>query len=108
VSNEAVFITAMIDALEDREIAVADLPGAFMQADIDTLVHVCFVGKMVELILEIDRPLYEPYVTCERGEKVFYVRLLEALYGTIRAARLIEIESPFHRRMEFQVTRVKQ
>ena len=88
VSNEAVFITAMIDALEDREVAVADLPGAFMQADMDTLVHVRFVGKMVELLLEIDRPLYEPYVTCERGEKVLYVRLLKALYGTIRAARL--------------------
>jgi hypothetical protein len=88
VSNESVFITAVIDAMEDREVAVADLPGAFMQADMDTLVHVRFVGKMVELLLEIDRSLYEPYITCEKGEKVLYVRLLKALYGTIRAARL--------------------
>jgi hypothetical protein len=57
VSNEAAFITAMIDALEDREVAVADLPGAFMQEDMDTLVHVRFVEKMVELLLKIGNRL---------------------------------------------------
>jgi Reverse transcriptase (RNA-dependent DNA polymerase) len=54
----------------------------------NTLVHVHFVGKTVELLLEIDHPLYKPYVMCERGQKVLYVRLLKALYCTICAARL--------------------
>ena len=46
VSTEAVFLTAVIDALENRDVAVLDVPGAFMQADIDELVHVRFTGEM--------------------------------------------------------------
>jgi Reverse transcriptase (RNA-dependent DNA polymerase) len=88
VATEAVFLTAVVDALEGREVAVVDVPGAFMQADMDEVVHVRFTGKMVELLLEIDENMYKPYVTLEKGEKVMYVELLKALYGTIRAARL--------------------
>ena len=88
VSTEAVFITAVIDALEGRDVAVVDVPGAFMQADMDEEVYVRFTGKMVELLLEIDRDMYQECVTMERGEKVMYVKLLKALYGTLRAARL--------------------
>jgi len=88
VSTEALFITAVVDALEEREVAVVDVPGAFMQADMDSLVHVRFTGKMVELLLEIDPEGYGPYITTEKDQKVLYVKLLKALYGTIRAARL--------------------
>lgn len=88
VATEAVFLTAVIDALKEREVAVFDVPGAFMQADMDELVHVQFTGKMVELILEIDWKMYKPCVTMECGEKVMYVELLKALYGTLRAAWL--------------------
>jgi hypothetical protein len=38
-----------------------DIPGAFMQVDLDDeMIHVRLTGKMVELLLEIDRELYEP------------------------------------------------
>ena len=50
VSTEAVFLTAVIDALEGREVAVLDVPGAFMEADIDELVHVRFSGEMVSML----------------------------------------------------------
>ena len=88
VATEAVFLTSVIDALENREVAVFDVPGAFMQADMDELVHVWFTGKMVDLLLEIDEAMYKPCVTDERGERVMYVELLKALYGTLQAARL--------------------
>jgi hypothetical protein len=79
----------VIDALEGREVAVIDVPGAFMQADMDELVHVRFTGKMVDLLLEIDRDMMNgPCVVKEGKETVMYVELLKALYGTIRAARL--------------------
>jgi len=77
---------AVIDALEEREVAVFNIPGAFMQADMDELVHVRFTGKMVELLLEIDRAMYKPCIVLERGENVMYVELLKALYGTLWAA----------------------
>ena len=88
VSTEAVFLTAVIDAMEGRSVAVLDVPGAFMQAEIDELVHVRFTGAMVTLLLEIDHELYRDYVVVEKGEQVMYMELLKALYGTLRAARL--------------------
>ena len=88
ISTEAVFLAAVVDAWEHRKIAVLDVPGAFMQVDMDELVHVRFSSEMVDKLLEIDHELYSGYVTIEHGEKVMYVELLKALYGTLRAARL--------------------
>jgi hypothetical protein len=88
ISTEAVFLTAVIDALENRDVAIVDVPGAFMQADMDELVHVRFTGTMVDQLLKIDPEMYEPYVVYEGKQKVLYVELLKALYGTLRAARL--------------------
>ncbi|MCK7499178.1 MAG: hypothetical protein MZW92_58370 [Comamonadaceae bacterium] len=88
VATESVFLTTVIDALEGRDVAVLDIPGAFMQADMDELVHVRFTGKMVDLLMEIDPDMYGPCVTKEGKETVMYVELLKALYGTVRAARL--------------------
>ena len=82
------FLTAIIDAWENRKVAVLDVPGAFMQVDMDELVHVRFQGEMVDKLLEIDHDLYASYVTVEKGEKVMYVELLKALYGTLWATRL--------------------
>ena len=86
--TEAVFLTAVVDAWENRKVAVLDVPGAFMQVDMDELVHVRFRGEMVDELLEIDPELYSSYVSKEHGEKVMYVELLKALYGTLRAAWL--------------------
>jgi hypothetical protein len=83
VATESVFLTAVIDALEGRDVAVIDVPGAFMQADMDELVHVRFTGKMVDLLMEIDPDMYGPCVVREGKEKVMYVELLKALYGTV-------------------------
>ena len=88
VSTEAVFLTAVIDALEGREVVVLDVPRAFMQADIDELVHVRFTGETVNMLLQIDSEMYKDYVVMEKGEQVMYMELLKALYGTLHAAHL--------------------
>eukprot|EP00934_Nitzschia_sp_Nitz4_P002612 Nitzschia sp. Nitz4//scaffold489_size5144//31//2646//NITZ4_009230-RA/size5144-processed-gene-0.1-mRNA-1//1//CDS//3329552897//2602//frame0 len=88
VANESVFITAVIDGAEDREVAVVDVPGAFMQAEMDEIVHLRLTGVMVDMLLETDSQMYEPFVCYEGRTKVIYVELLKALYGTLRAARL--------------------
>ena len=80
VSTEAVFLTAVIDAMEDRNVAVLDVPGMFMQAEIDKLVHVRFTGAMVNMLLQIDHEMYKDNVMIERGEQVMYMELLKALY----------------------------
>ena len=88
ITTNAVFLTAVIDALEGRDVAIFDVAGAFMQADMDEVVHVRFTGTMVDKLLEIDEEMYGPYVVYEGKEKVMFVELLKALYGTLRAARL--------------------
>jgi hypothetical protein len=88
IATESVFLTALIDAQEGREVAVVDIPGAFMQVDMDEETFVRITGKMAELLLEIDEAMYSPHLTTEKGEPVLYVELLKALYGTLRAARL--------------------
>ena len=40
VASESVFLTAVVDAWENHAVAVVDLPGAFMQVDMDELIHV--------------------------------------------------------------------
>ena len=88
ISTEAVFLTAVVDAWESQKVAVLDVPGAFIQVDVDELVHIWFEGEIVDKLLEIDHDLYASYVTEEKGNKVMYVELLKALYGTLWAARL--------------------
>ena len=89
VSTEAVFLTTMIDAMEDQNVVVLDVPGVFMQAEIDELVHVPFTGAMVNMLLQIDHKMYKDYIVIERGEQVMYMDLLNALYRTLRAACLL-------------------
>jgi Reverse transcriptase (RNA-dependent DNA polymerase) len=88
IATESVFLTALIDAEEGRDVAIVDIPGAFMQAEMDEETFVRISGKTAELLLEIDKDMYSPHVMTEKGEAVLYVELLKALYGTLRAARL--------------------
>ena len=88
VSTKGVFLTAVIDVLENWDVAVLDVPGAFMQADFDELVHVRFTDEMVKMLLQIDKEMYGEYVVMEKGEQDMYMELLKALYGTLHAACL--------------------
>jgi hypothetical protein len=88
VSIEAVMLSAVIDAMEGRDVATVDIPGAFMQADIDEVVHVKFEGEIAEMLVKLDPKLYRKYVRDENGKTVLYVELLKALYGTLKAALL--------------------
>ena len=59
-----------------------------MHADQDDLVHVQFTGEMVDKLIEIDEEMYATYVIWEGRQKVMYMELLKALYGTIKAVKL--------------------
>jgi hypothetical protein len=88
VAIESVMLSTTIDAMEDRDVATVDIPGAFVQADIDEVVHVRFRGEIAEMLVRMDPKLYRKYVRDENGKSVLYVELLKAIYGTLRAALL--------------------
>jgi hypothetical protein len=88
VSIEAVMLSAVIDAMEGRDVATVDIPGAFMQANIDEVAHVKFEGEMAEMLVELDPQLHRKHVKDENGKTVLYVELLKAPCGTLKAALL--------------------
>jgi Reverse transcriptase (RNA-dependent DNA polymerase) len=87
VSIEPIMLSCVIDAKEGQHVAMADIPGAFMQADMDEVMHMRLEGTMRDLLLNV-APEFSPYVTMENGRRVLYVLLTKALYGTLRAALL--------------------
>ena len=77
-------LTCILDAAEQHEdVATINIPGAFMQADMDELIHIKLKGKMVDLLVKTEPKLYRKYVLIEKGKPILYVKLKKALYGTL-------------------------
>ena len=82
-------LTATIDALEGRDVAVVDIPWSYLSADMDNEVHVVFRRRTIADIMVIAYPaLYRPFVSYDTGKPVLYVRLQKALYGCLKIALL--------------------
>jgi hypothetical protein len=88
VAIEALMLSCIIDAKEGRDVATADIPGAFMQTDMVDTVHMVLEGTMAELLVKIDPKLYRKYLLIKKGKPVMYVQLKKALYGTLQAGLL--------------------
>ena len=88
VATESVFITSAIEAHEGRDVAVVDLPGAFMQANQEDLVHMKLKGTLAKVLIMLDPQCYRKYIVQENGVSTLYVELQKALYAQLKAALL--------------------
>ena len=88
VRTESLLLSCVIDAKERRQVITCDVPGAFMQVDIDEVVHIRLEGALAELLTKVDPELYTKYQVKEKGKVVLYVQLGKALYGTLSASML--------------------
>jgi len=94
VSAEAVMLTCAIEAQESRDVAVLDIPNAFVQTvmsdeDKEHCVIVCIRGPLVGILVSLAPEVYGPYVTTnKKGQQVLIVECLNAVYGTMVAALL--------------------
>ena len=92
VATESVILTSIIDAEEERETAVIDIPNAFIQTvveDKSKRVIIRITGMLVDLLCEIAPDVYSDYVTTgKNGVKQLLVECLNALYGTMVASLL--------------------
>ena len=50
--------------------AVVDIPGAYLSADMNDEVHVVFRGTLSELMVAEDLELYQPFISHETGKAV--------------------------------------
>ncbi len=94
VTAEAVMLTCVIDAQDERDVAVVDIPNAFVQTvvseeDAEHRVVVRIRGPLVDILVSIAPGVYRPYVsTTKTGQKVLIVECLNTVYGTMVAALL--------------------
>ena len=74
-------MTTAIDAHEERDVAVVDIPGAFLNTtNNDKTILMCLRGALAEMMVCVDPKLYRKYVTTTpKGTPVLYVRLNKAL-----------------------------
>lgn len=87
VSTNALMMSMLIDAWEGRDVACADVPGAYLHADMDSFTLIRYEGESVDILCKIN-PDWEDFITIEGGKKVLYLRLIKALYGCIKSALL--------------------
>ena len=82
-------LKAKIDKLEGQDVAVLDIPEAYLSADMDDELHVVFRGTLEDMMVVADPALYRPFVSYETGKPVLYVRLHKSLYGCLKSALLL-------------------
>ena len=89
VSLEALFLSLVMAVKEGRKVAVFDVPGAYLHAEMPSDKQVLMVlrGEFVDMMCEAN-PEYKAYVHEVNGKKVLYLKLLRALYGCIESALL--------------------
>ena len=87
---ESLFSSLIIDAMEERDVAVFDIPGAFLQPEVpeDKMILMRLRGKFVDIMCQVN-PEHEPNVIYDsKGRKILYVRCVRSIYGCIEAAIL--------------------
>ena len=91
---EAIMLCAIVDAFEGRDVMSADVPNAFIQANLpktkDGEAHVIMkiTGVLVDMLVKLAPEVYGNFVVFENGHKVLYVQVLKGLYGMLIAAML--------------------
>jgi hypothetical protein len=77
----------MIEAKEGRDVATADVKGAYLHTDMEDFVILKLVSEAVNIMCQVN-PKYKKFVVVEHGKKVLYLQLLKALYGCVQSALL--------------------
>ena len=92
VATESVLLTAIVDAQERRDVAVLDIPNAFIQTRVKDKKDMAFIkiwGVLAEVLVSIAPEVYKPYLTTDKkGIKQLIVQCRNALYGTMVASLL--------------------
>lgn len=80
-------LTLIIDAHECRDVATADVVGAYLMADINDFVLVKIREESVDIICLVNLKLTQS-VSYKKCNKVLYLQLAKALYECMQSALL--------------------
>jgi len=92
VSTESVLLTSTVDALKEQDVAIIDIPNAFIQTrvqDAKDRVIIRITGVIVDWLVKAAPKVYAKYVAVNnRKEKSLLVECFNAIYGTMVAGLL--------------------
>jgi hypothetical protein len=87
VATESVLLSCIIDTEEHRDVAVVDIPNAFVQTRVENEKDMTFIkirGILVYILVDIAPEVYKSYVSQDKkGNKQLLVQCQIALYGTM-------------------------
>lgn len=87
VATESVMLTAVIEAQESHDVAIIDVPNAFIQTRVEDpkdRVLIRIRGVLVDMLLKIAPGCYDAHVTVDKkGVKQLIVECQNAIYGTM-------------------------
>ena len=86
IMQESLIVIFNINAMEGRDVAVANIPVAFIQKDmmhINQLVCVRLCGVLSYILVRIEPETFVDKVLLEGGQRVIYAALKKALYGAL-------------------------
>ena len=85
-------LTAAIDAAKGRNVAIVDIPNAFIQTKLEDETDMAIMimhGWLAELLVQVAPEIYSKFVTINKsGQTILFVKLKNALYGLMCAALL--------------------
>ena len=87
IQLESLMMSLMIDAKENRDVATADIVGAYLLAEMQDKVIVKLKVTSVDVLCKANNK-YKDFVIFENNTKVIYLRLSRALYGCVQSALL--------------------
>lgn len=91
-ATETVLLTCIVDAEEERDVAVINIPNTFIQTQVEEDRDMAFIkirGFLVDMIMDIASEVDKPYETMnKRGVKQLVVQCQNAIYGTTMASLL--------------------
>jgi hypothetical protein len=87
IANDALMLSIIIEAYEGRDVATADIAGAYLKAYMKDFVLMKFAGDTVRVLCNMN-PAHKPFVAIKNGQQVLYVRLIKAIYGCVKSALL--------------------
>ena len=89
VATELLFITAIINTHEGRDVACFGILGAFLHTDAEEDITMVIKGRLEELMVQVAPNLTRKYITVSRkGMAILYVNMQKALNGLLRSALL--------------------
>ena len=77
----------MVDAIEWRDVATADVAGAYLNTEMDDFVLMKLIGEDAQIMCDVN-PSYADYTMIENGKTVLYLCLACTLYGCVCSTML--------------------